>query len=211
MVKRISADERREQVAEAVWRVIRRDGIASASVRTVADEAGMSTGSLRHLFASQSELMLFAMELVTVRVEMRIAALVFDADSRRALRQFADQFVPLDADRREEMIVWRSFATAAVTDSALTAVRDRTNRTLFEKFRELIQWSKDDGHLLPDAPVHLEAMRLHALVDGLAAQAVDDPDRITTDAIAQVLDAHCRELFDSEREPSPATAPDAAR
>ena len=65
----------------------------------------MSTGSLRHFFATQSELLLFAMTLVTVRVEQRIAGIDFDPDIRRAIRQFTDQFVPLDQDRREEMQV----------------------------------------------------------------------------------------------------------
>jgi DNA-binding transcriptional regulator YbjK len=64
---------RRQEVAEAVLRVVRRDGLEQASVRNVAREAGLSMGSLRHYFASQSELMVFAFRTVVDRIESRLA------------------------------------------------------------------------------------------------------------------------------------------
>lgn len=202
---------RREQIAEAVWRVIRRDGIAATSVRTVADEAGMSTGSLRHFFATQSELLVFAMELVVIRVEKRIDAIEFDPDMRRAIRQFADQFVPLDDDRREEMQVSIAFAAAAQTDSALTAVRDRTDQVLFDHFRQFVEAVRNDGFLRPEAVVEVEAMRLHAVVDGLAVQGVNDPKRVNPAAVAQVLDAHFASMFSADGSRDLAAVRDTAR
>ncbi|MDV6277073.1 TetR family transcriptional regulator C-terminal domain-containing protein [Rhodococcus erythropolis] len=189
-MKRSSRDERREAIAEAVWRVIRRDGVASASVRAVADEAKMSTGSLRHFFATQSELLLFAMTLVTVRVEKRIVGIDFDPDIRRAIRQFTDQFVPLDEDRCEEMQVWEAFTAAAQTDSAMAAVRRDTDRTLFGHLRQFVAALDDAGRLRPGASVDVEAMRLHAVVDGLASHGVCDRTRMTPEVIGRVLDAH---------------------
>ena len=56
--------ERRRFLAQAVWRVVRREGLERASVREVAREAGVSMGSLRHYFSSQSELLIFAMRMV---------------------------------------------------------------------------------------------------------------------------------------------------
>ncbi|HLR93636.1 MAG TPA: TetR family transcriptional regulator [Jiangellaceae bacterium] len=67
MPRLIDHDERRERFAEATWRVILRDGVGGVSVRTVAAEAGHSTGSLRHVFASQSQLLVFALQLVVDR------------------------------------------------------------------------------------------------------------------------------------------------
>src|SRR3546814_16687456 len=120
-----------------------------AGCGAVVDVAKMSTVSRRHFFATQSELVLFAMTLVTVRVEERIAGIDFDPDIRRAIRQFTDQFVPLDEDRREEMQVWEAFAAAAQTDSTLTAVRDETDRTLFEHYRTFVDAVHDAGFLQP--------------------------------------------------------------
>jgi AcrR family transcriptional regulator len=47
-----------------VWRIVVRDGPAAASVRGVAREAGLSMGSVRHFFATQHELLTFAVEEV---------------------------------------------------------------------------------------------------------------------------------------------------
>ena len=75
MPKVVDHEQRRRELAHAVWRVIRRQGVDQASVRTVALEAGWSPGALRHYFATQSELLAFAMRLVVERIEGRIAAI----------------------------------------------------------------------------------------------------------------------------------------
>ncbi|EGD23831.1 TetR family transcriptional regulator [Rhodococcus hoagii] len=195
MVKRTSTEARREEIADAVLQVIRRDGIGAASVRTIADEAGLSTGSLRHFFGTQSELLLFAMELVTRRVHERIAAIEFTGDLRADARLLAEQFVPLDADRRGEMDVWQAFVVAARTDPSLAAVRDRTDREMYEGFLRLVGALHDAGLLAPDTSVEVEAARLHALVDGLAAHGVNHPRRMDAERLHAVLDAHFAALL----------------
>ena len=72
MPKIVDHEARRKELAEAAWRVIRREGLEGASVRNVAKEAGMSLGSLRHYFATQSELLAFSMRMVGERVKERI-------------------------------------------------------------------------------------------------------------------------------------------
>ncbi|WP_420881789.1 TetR/AcrR family transcriptional regulator [Rhodococcus sp. (in: high G+C Gram-positive bacteria)] len=198
MVKRTSTETRREEIADAVLRVIRRDGIGAASVRSIADEAGLSTGSLRHFFGTQSELLLFAMELVTKRVYERIAAIGFTGDLRADARLLVEQFVPLDDDRRGEMDVWQAFVVAARTEPALAEVRDRTDREMYEGFLRMVEPLTDAGLLVPGASAEVEAMRLHALVDGLAAHGVNHPRRMNAARIHAVLDAHFGTLFAGE-------------
>ena len=64
----IDSQSRRRELGEALWRVVLRDGIEAASVRKVAAEAGISKGSLRHVFPTQSELLAFAMQLIVDEV-----------------------------------------------------------------------------------------------------------------------------------------------
>src|SRR4029450_9629084 len=109
MPKLVDPDQRRSELAQAVWTVIRRDGLQRASVRNVAREAGLSMGSLRHYFASQSELLCFAMQLVGDRGRARVAALEPAADPRRRARQLLHELVPLDDERRAEAEVWLGF------------------------------------------------------------------------------------------------------
>ena len=72
MPKLIDHDRRREEIAEATWRVIHAEGISGVSIRTVAAEAGISTGSIRHVFPSKTELLVHATELVGRRAPGRI-------------------------------------------------------------------------------------------------------------------------------------------
>lgn len=54
----------REKIVRATWAVIRREGLENASVRNVAQEANLSVGSLRHYFSTQSDLLVYSMELI---------------------------------------------------------------------------------------------------------------------------------------------------
>ena len=47
MPKVIDGEERRERIAEAVWRIAAEQGLERATVRAVAAECGLSTGSVR--------------------------------------------------------------------------------------------------------------------------------------------------------------------
>jgi AcrR family transcriptional regulator len=99
-------------------------------VRNVAREAGLSMGSLRHYFASQSELLCFAMELVGDRARARVAALEPAADPRRRAEQLLAELVPLDDERRAESEVWLAFTGHALVDPAQRAIHQRIHDQL---------------------------------------------------------------------------------
>ena len=62
MPKVVDVEARREELAAAAARVIARSGIASASMREVAAEAGWTTGTLVHYFRNKRELLRFTLE-----------------------------------------------------------------------------------------------------------------------------------------------------
>ena len=64
MPRLIDADTRRRDIARATWRLVLREGLDAVSVRNVAREAGLSTGSVRHSFSTQAELLTFAMTAI---------------------------------------------------------------------------------------------------------------------------------------------------
>lgn len=172
MPKVVNPDERRRELAEAVWRVIRRGGLAEASVRTVAREADLSTGSLRHYFASQSELLVFAMRLVMERIEARVAAVDRPDDPREAATAVLTELLPLDRERQVERAGSPSPAQAPVQPE-LRGLRAETYTALWETCE---RWMR---RLLPaDAAAEnldLEAHRLFGLLDGLAVHAGREP------------------------------------
>jgi len=105
MPKLIDHDRRREEIAEATWRVIHAQGISGVSIRTVAAEAGISTGSLRHVFPSKADLLVHATELVGRRAQGRIEGHLHEPDPRALVLAVIKELLPLDAERRAEMEV----------------------------------------------------------------------------------------------------------
>jgi AcrR family transcriptional regulator len=170
MPKLVDREQRREELAAALWRLVRRDGIEAASLRRVATEAGWSTGSLRHYFATQSELLAFAMELVVQRVTGRVGRLWPSDDPRETAERLLHEVLPLDGERHAEMQVWLAFTARSLVEPELRELRDRAHaglRALCATAVELLGGGAAD------------AERVHALIDGLALHAVLDPATTT--------------------------------
>jgi AcrR family transcriptional regulator len=176
---RIDSEARRRELGEALWRVVLREGIEAASVRKVAAEAGLSKGSLRHVFPSQSELLTFAMQLIQGEVIRRVAAVEATDDVRDMVERHLQSLLVLDPETRAVIDVWLAFVARARVDRSLRPLRDETHAQVRALCRRSLETLRDHGRTQPDLDVGLEAERLHALIDGLAMHATLDP-RITT-------------------------------
>ncbi len=178
-------------MAGAVWRVIRRDGVEGASVRAVAREAGCSTGSLRHYFPTQSELLAAAMRAVAERIDARLGDFRATRDSAAGhVEQVLQELLPLDAERRAENEVWLAFSARALVEPELRALRREVHHAL----RAVCDWAVETIAAARSQPLDqaLESARLHALVDGLAVHAALAPEgerRIMTGVLARHLDS----------------------
>ncbi|MGW3072060.1 TetR/AcrR family transcriptional regulator [Kitasatospora sp. NPDC001132] len=198
MPKIVDPAERRQAVADAVLRVAAREGLEHASLRNVAEEAGLAVGSVRHYFAGSSELMVFAMGELAHRIETRIrvhAAALLDpaaagTDRRERTVRLLAETLPLDAARREESALWLSFVTAARTRPGLRPRAAELHSGLDELVRRVLAESARAGGLAPGLDLELETRRLSALLDGLALQAVQHPDLVGPDDLRAVLRRH---------------------
>ncbi len=194
MPKLVDHERRRRELGEAVWRVIRRDGVEAASVRRVAQEAGWSAGSLRHYFSTQSELLSFAMQMVVERIEARVGALEPPADPRAAVEQRLHALLPLDRERRAENQVWLAFAGRALVDTELRARHEEVDEELRHACLGALEELGSGGRLRPGLDLELEAERLHGLLDGLAFHTAMRPDRMSPRLIRSVLARHLDSL-----------------
>jgi AcrR family transcriptional regulator len=188
MPKIVDHDERRRELAHAVWRVVQRDGVDRASIRRVAEEAGWSAGALRHYFATQSDLLAFAMRSVVERIEERLVALERPADPRESVEKVLHEVLPLDDDRRVENEVWLAFTARALVDRALRAQYAELHDALHQACRSVVE--ELTGTTRGSRPAKLETERLHALIDGLAVDSALRPDIMTPKHIAAVLRSH---------------------
>jgi AcrR family transcriptional regulator len=207
MPKIVDHEERRRELALAVWRVIRDQGVERASVRTVAKEAGWSPGALRHYFTTQSELLAFAMRLVVERIEGRIAALERATDPRKAVEQVLHELLPLDDERRAENEVWLAFTARALVDPELRDLHSEVHDALHEACASSLA-TLMAARANPAAPATaLQVERLHALVDGLAVHTALRPDLMTPECIVAVMRLHLNALDNKTRPARPTASP----
>lgn len=178
--------------------MIRRDGVAGASVRSVAREAGTSMGALRHWFPTQDALLDFAMTLVTENVRARIEAVV-RGDGPPAARVVAvlEETLPLDAERRAEGEVWLALTARALVDDDLAALRDRAAAELRQLCALVLDALADAGDVRDGLDPDLETERLYALLDGLALHALHRPAALPPGRVRAVLEAHLAGLRDT--------------
>lgn len=187
---KIDTDARRRELGEALWRVVLRDGIEAASVRKVAVEAGVSAGSLRHVFPTQSELLTFAMQLIVDEVTRRVEAVEPSGDTREAVEQVLHSLLVLDPETRATFDVWLAFAGRARVDPRLRPLRDETHAQVRGLCRDAVEALRADGKTRPDIDVAEEAERLHALIDGLALHATLEPEITTPSRQVAILSLH---------------------
>ncbi|WP_158884601.1 TetR/AcrR family transcriptional regulator [Amycolatopsis anabasis] len=199
MPKIVDPETRRQEVAEAVYRVVARDGLEQASLRNVAAEAGLAIGSVRHYFVGHEELMVFAMRALSDRVGKRLLAHVERlgdpaADRRRLTEDLLAELLPLDENRREETVVWLAFTAAARTRPELRPLADESFDGVRALVRRVLLGIHARGRLLGGLDLELETERFAALLDGLAHDAVSHPDRMPSELIRRVLRRHLDSL-----------------
>jgi AcrR family transcriptional regulator len=201
MPKVVDPEERRRSVAEAVFRVAARGGLEQASLRNVADEAGLAIGSVRHYFGSHDELLTFAMGVLEQRVQQRlsgyadrVAAAESAADRRTVVEHLLGELLPLDTERHEEAAVWLAFINAARTRPQLASRAREAYDGVRIVVRLVLAGAHAAGRLADGLDIDLETERLAALLDGLATDAVLQPGRMPPDTMIAVLRRHLDSL-----------------
>lgn len=191
--KQVDHRARRQQIAEALWRLTARDGLEGVSLRQVAAEAGISMGLVQHYFTTKDEMLRFALEAVSERAAERIgqrASELNDPDRPRSLvHALLVEMLPLDEERRLEAQVAFAFMARASVRPGI-AERLRVDAVRLEEFlAEQIRSARVDQVLAPE----VEAASLLAIVDGLSAHTLaghHPPER----ALA-LLDAQLDRIF----------------
>lgn len=165
MSRSIDLAARKAQLAEAVWQVILDRGISAVSVRTVAEQAGLVVGSLRHVFPTRAELLSFSAELMVRRATERVLATPWSDKPQQYALDVIKNLLPLEPDSRAELEVNLALVAECPAQPSLGGIRDHAHAQLLEacvRLVELLVGRKRSPSLI------FAARRLHAIVDGLA-------------------------------------------
>ena len=176
MPKIVDHDARREEIVDAVWRVISRDGIASATTRAIAEEAGCSNGVLSHYFADKTALLHAALEIGYRRTEEKVEACLARSKGLEALRDVLRLTVPISQEALFGNQVELAFLGHAVGNRELA----RQHHAVYEHFRGIVRRllveARRRGEIAEVGNLDTIADALVALIDGLGMEACLFPE-----------------------------------
>jgi AcrR family transcriptional regulator len=182
---RIRKDEVRTRVLRAAGEVFAERGFAAASIDQVAAAAGFTKGAVYSNFASKDELFLALMAAeAATRVEVVEAALRETTDLPSALAA-----VGAELSRREAswQLLFLEFWQRAVRDPDVRRAFVASRRDLRVRVADVV------ARFLAEHPVRTGwdaqslTVVLIALSNGLALEALPDPDAVPDDLLTRVL------------------------
>ncbi|WFR65142.1 TetR/AcrR family transcriptional regulator [Paenibacillus amylolyticus] len=174
MPKIVDHEKMKNIIAEATWKIISEKGIHHATSRTIAKEAGLSQGALRHYFSKQESLLAFAMELVKEKVLNRLSNLnARELAPQERIVEYLLELVPTDEQTLLEMEVWFAFVSYGKTQKGF----DANYEDLQNAIRNCITYLKNEG-LLRTTDEEKEQEKLYAFMNGMALNLYLEPDKI---------------------------------
>ena len=167
----------------------------------MADEAGLSMGSVRYFFGTQDELLRFAMSQVIEQAGARVAAK--EEERKAAVRageplvgiaSLLEEVLPLDDSRLVEGRIYAAFTAAAATDPGMNELRRLADDGVLAFCRSAVAAMTELELMSIDREPALEVNALWALLDGLTLHLLVEPPGITRQDARSVLAEHLKRL-----------------
>lgn len=167
MPKLINHDERKQEIAHAVWSVLVREGVRGVSVRTVAAEAGISTGSLRHVFPSHEEMMLFSLDFVGKKFIRSLTSRAFNGQLIYNFEELYTYLSPVSDDGKRFITVIAGVLADATIFPEIAKILQEHEADFIYAYGFLLSQLRAQGYLKPGLDIDLEVEKLVALLWGV--------------------------------------------
>ncbi|MFD0279326.1 TetR/AcrR family transcriptional regulator [Kitasatospora sp. NPDC127111] len=189
-------DARRQEVSEAVWRVLSARGFEGLTLRAVAAEMGASTGLLTHYFPNKRALVAHALEELDRRslARPRRTAPADGSPPPPAglprLRAALLDILPLDAPATAGNRIWVGSWDVALADPELAAAHAARYARSRDVLTEHVAEAQRLGELLDGVSAAQLAAGAQAFVLGLVVQVLFAPAEFPPARQEELLDAY---------------------
>ena len=194
MPKIVDHDERRVELVDALWRVVERDGATAISIRNVAAEAGHSKSAISHYFPSRLALLTAAVAQLGDDVLRKVAALDLTDGRLETACAAIMAAIPDSRARRKHSEVWILLISERQTDPEVRKLLAQLDHRVSRGFIAALRTFQDSGLVHRSRDVEIEAIRLHAFVDGISLHTLHDPVAMSPKRIRVAVTAHLEEL-----------------
>lgn len=175
MPKIVDWEARKDEILQATWRVIARDGLSRTTVRAIAREADCSLGILSHYFDDKMDILASALLLSHRRVRERTEKKVVGLNGMSALRIAMLEALPLDAERQLEARIEVSFWGRILSDPRLSELGQLEVNLLASRLRGHLNEARAAGELREDLNLDLATQELLVLIDGVSVERTHFP------------------------------------
>ncbi len=196
---RKSTDERRQEIIQGLLEAMSEHGYAKASIKKIADAAGITPGLIHYHFDSKQAILL---ALVDELVPPQVAALeelARTADSpTAALMAMIDHLLAMgDAAQPDAVAAWVSVGAEAIREPDIAAAYSESLARLLGLFSDVITDGQQAGEFSTgDLNAHACAAALVAIMEGYFTIAASAREHIPPGSAAPATRRMARGLLD---------------
>lgn len=181
---------RRGEIVDGAIRLIARAGYEATTMRGLAAELDVSTGTITHWFATKNQVLGATLEELASRFAARTAAELENANApREILVALGDASVPDTPERADEQRVWGELGARAARTPELAERHER----LYAGWRRQMEKAVEAGVAAGDfrrVDAAEWARTYAALIDGLALHVLLHPESVTPERMRAAIRAH---------------------
>ena len=190
MPKVVDHVQRKRELVESTWRVIARRGLAGATMRQIAEEAGYANGALKPYFPTKMDLLEATFEHVYGSTEERISKSIEWLRGLEALRAMCLEVLPTTERLQDEARIVVSFWDSAAQDAKRAQLAAVSSKRWCTMVATMLKEAKEDGLLRSISNVESTAEILVVFLQGSQITAVMDPEGFSKQRIINQLEAY---------------------
>ncbi|KJZ14222.1 transcriptional regulator [Marinomonas sp. S3726] len=169
-IKRREGNNRRQELIEAALDCIENEGLQGATVRKVADYAGVTNGLIRFYFSSKDELIraAYAALLEQIYASARVNIEDSQLPAKERLRRFIEATLSFPIVSPRTVLLWANFLPLTYIDEQMTAIRSDGYVETTNILQPLIKATLEDHEqFITDQESARSAVKINAVIDGL--------------------------------------------
>jgi AcrR family transcriptional regulator len=171
--KLVDHEERRQQIAQALWRVAAAEGLRAATLRRVAAEADVSMRLVQYYFTTKNEMLRYGLRrLIEVggeRLQTELAPVQAENDPRTILRTCLVALLPTDEPSHLVSAVQAAYFAYSLTDPDIAALTNRVPRDVAINLAAVIRAAQQKGEIRPEIDAVREMDALMSMLGGLVS------------------------------------------
>ena len=192
MPRIVDHDQRRRELAETVWALVRQHGVEGVNLRLITEHSGWSSGAIRHYLPHREAILSFAAQHMAERIGARLRGIPRTTDPLSDFLKLVREVLPLDDERRAEAQVWLVFVGLSLSDPGLADTQGVAYQALNETFRQVFEGFSGLGWPAQHPP-EAAAREVQALIDGLSIHLL--LGQITPNDAWATLETRIRQLI----------------